>query len=275
VTLFGREIAVTIGSLRITGLRMQLKVMKSLAREPNTLDLAITNLSAQSRAAAQEKDVLVTVAAGYQGTSRVLFVGNARKVSHRRVGTDWETGIQCGDGEVAQRDARVNVSLAPGATLAQAVGQVADAMALPLGNAVDKLKAGDFGGAFGAFAHGVALHGPAATQMDRLLASAGYTWSVQDGALQMLRVDEATADDAVVLRGDDERGGSTGLIGSPELGENGVVKARSLLQADLRPGRRVKLEAESVEGLYRVEKVTHAGDTAGSDWYSDLELKRL
>jgi hypothetical protein len=273
--LFEREVAVTVDTLRVTGLRVQFKITKTSKPEPNTLDLVITNLSAETRAAMQTKDAVVTVTAGHVGTSRVLFIGNARRIAHVQTGADWETRVQCGDGEVAQRDARVNVSLAPGTTLGQAVGHVAGALGVPLGNAAEKLKAGDFGGAFGAFANGVALHGRAVTQLDRLLATAGYTWSIQDGALQLLKADEVTTDEAVLLRGAKDGSDSTGLVGSPEFGEMGALKARSILQPDLRPGRRVQLEAASVSGLFRVEKVTHAGDTAGPDWFSDVELLRL
>ena len=267
--LLDRVCSATIGDVRITGLRMSFKVAKTAGREPNTMELAITNLSAQSRAALQDADVPVTVEAGYRDTARVLFVGNIRNITHTRTGADWVTRLRSGDGEKAIRDARVNVSLAPGATLADAVGTVAKALGAPLGNALKKAKAGDFGGAFAAFSGGVTLHGPAATQMDRLLATAGYTWSIQDGVLQLLRADEPNDETAVVLSP------TSGLVGVPEFGEKQSLRARSLLQPDLRPGRRVQLESEAARGLYRCETVTHVGDTAGGDWYSECELRRL
>lgn len=267
--LFDRECSATVGGSLITGLRMAFRVQKSVGRDPNTMELTITNLSAQTRAALQDAEVPVTISAGYKGTARVLFVGTVRRIQHVRQGTDWETRLQSGDGEKAIRDARVNTSLAPGATLADAVKAAASSLGVPIGNAVEKLRNGNIGGAFSAFSGGVALHGPAATHMDRLLATAGYTWSIQDGVLQLLRVDEPNKELAVVLSP------QSGLVGSPEFGERQSVRARSLLQPDLRPGRRVQLESETARGLYRCEAVTHVGDTAGAAWFSECDLRRL
>lgn len=269
--LFGRVCAVTVGTRRITGLRMAFKIAKWLARDPNTLELTVTNLSAETRAALQEKDVPVTVEAGYAGTagspgtSQVIFSGTARRVTHTHDGTEWETKLTSGDGEKAIRDGRVNEALAPGATMKDALGSLAKG----LGVAFDKASAGDLEGAFDSFANGVSLHGPAAPQLDKLMATAGRSWSIQDGTLQILRPDGTTAEAAVLLNA------ASGLVGSPEFGEKNLLTVKSLLQPDLRPGRKVQLEAAAVKGLFRVEKVTHSGDTAGSEWYSACELRRI
>lgn len=267
--LFDRVCSVTVGDVRITDLRMRFSVKRTIFREPNTIELVITNLSAVSRAALQVARVPVTVEAGYQGTSRVLFVGTARRIEHRKTGVDWETKLQSGDGELQLKGARVNTTLAPGASFQDAVRAVASSMGVAMGNLTEKLKGQDLAGAFASFSGGVALHGSAAMQLDRLLDTAGYGWSIQDGVLQLLRDDETTSDEAVLLSP------QTGLVGTPEFGEWRTVLARSLLQPDLRPGRRVQMESDAVTGLFRVQAVTHRGDTHGADWYSDVELKRL
>jgi hypothetical protein len=80
-----------------------------------------------------------------------------------------------------------------------------------------------------------------------------------------------TAEEAVLLTP------ATGLIGSPEHGTPdkkhaaSVLKARSLLQPAIKPCKRVVIRSQSISGTFCVQKVTHHGDTAGGDWYSDLE----
>ena len=105
-------------------------------------------------------------------------------------------------------------------------------------------------------------------ELDRLCKTLGYDWSIQDGQLQLLGArDTIEPGDAIVLNP------ASGMIGTPEPGENGIVEVRSLLIPQLSPGRRVKLEAAAIQGNYRVEKVVYQGDTRGQDWYADLELK--
>lgn len=281
--LFGRACAVTVGSLRITGLRIQFKIEKTLQRDPNKLDLTITNLSADTRRQVQffvemsDKErkkrglpeAMITIEAGYKSETRIIFVGDVRWISHVRQGASWETKIHAGDGEKAQQQARVNQSHAPGTPLAAVVGGLAKKITPILPASVQKILAGGLPGGFDSFANGISLHGPAASHLDSLLKTAGYTWSMQDGVLQFQKVDKATDDVAVVL------GPESGLIGSPEFGEKGVLKAKSLLQPDLKPGRKVSLQSSSATGVFKVEHVVHSGDTHGQDWYSEVELKRL
>jgi hypothetical protein len=109
------------------------------------------------------------------------------------------------------------------------------------------------------------LNGQAADILDRMARSSGYEWSVQDGQLQFLEVGKALQRTAVSLTPD------TGLLGSPEVGEKGVVTARSWLQPSIIPGRKVHIRSRQVNGFFRVLKLLHRGDTRGSEWYTEIE----
>jgi hypothetical protein len=267
--LFHRSVAVTFGTRRVTGLRVQFKVQKSLVPEPNTVDVSITNLAADTRAAMQAKGTKLLLEAGYLDATEVLFYGDVRTISHVRQGPDWISRFQCGDGEAAIAGSRVNESHAPGAKVSDVVTGLAKGMGVGLGNALDEVKKGNFRGGLDEFVNGVTLSGKTSSALSQTLKSAGLEWSIQDGQLQLLRPGTATTEDVVVL------GPRTGLIGSPEFGEKKHLKAKTLLVPGLRPGRRVEIVSATATGLFRVEKVVHTGDTAGQDWYSECELGRL
>lgn len=277
--LFKREARATIGALEVEGLRVQFKVAKSLQQEPNKLEVSIWNLSRDTRGklteAVEKQSAPVVVEAGYAAaagspaTTEELFKGDARLISHVRQGPDWVTRLQSGDGAKAYKSARMVASFAPGTKRGTVIEEAAKSLGLPLGNLKERIKAHDFKGALTEFVGGFAAAGKTATQLTELLDPLGLGWSIQEGQLQILGEKDTTSAQPIVLSPE------SGLIGSPELGDQGVVKVKSLLQPGIRPGRRIELDAESLQGLFRVERVTHSGDTHGADWYSEAELKPL
>jgi hypothetical protein len=68
----------------------------------------------------------------------------------------------------------------------------------------------------------------------------------------------------------------TGLIGSPDISNRLVLRARSLLNPELFPNRQVKIESTEIKGLmFRLERVIFTGETFGQNWYADIEAKRF
>lgn len=292
--LFRRKATVTIAAplkggalneygadvIEVTDLRFAFEAKKSLGKEPNTLKITITNLSEQSRAALQGRTLRVTVSAGYEGTEGVLFVGDSRHVDSRPEGADWTTVIQCGDGERGYKHGRVSESFRAGVPVTSVLQKVADGMQLDSTQVVgvDGLRGRQY-------VKGYVAHGRASRELDKILKGFGYEWSIQDGKLQVLRPDTSTAETVVVLDA------GSGLIGSPTLntpsptqhldpftnrvvssGGRPTLKAKSLLQPSIRPGRRVEIDSVvGIRGTFRVTEVTHTGDTAGGNWYTDFE----
>jgi hypothetical protein len=51
-------------------------------------------------------------------------------------------------------------------------------------------------------------------------------------------------------------------------------KVKSLLQPQLEPGGYVQLKTESILGeFFRIEELTHTGDTDGSEWHTEITLR--
>ncbi len=72
----------------------------------------------------------------------------------------------------------------------------------------------------------------------------------------------------------------SGLLGSPEPvpyreGLPHLLKARSLMLPDLRPGALIILTSDAHSGQYRCRSMEHQGDTEGGPWFTEVELQPL
>jgi hypothetical protein len=127
-------------------------------------------------------------------------------------------------------------------------------------------------------------------EMREIAFNNGCTWSIQDGHVQLIPLTSYLTGDAVMISP------STGLIGVPELTQNGL-EMTVLLNPSIKVGQTVRLVASDVNvlrlgldsqsavlntnlaegaaklngaGLYYVMNISHRGDTRGTPWYSDL-----
>lgn len=279
VALFNRDLVINAGGLQIATrdpdtalarptLRVVFKIIRALAKDPNSAEISIYNLSAESRAKLQEKDIPTTVEAGYVGNISRIFGGTLDFGGSFKEGDDWITRVQSGDGSKAFRTARVNRSLKGPISPGQVLKIAGEALGLPLGNLTDAVSKGSQRASLKEFANGVMLSGKSEQVFDKIVKAMGFDWSIQDGQIQVLAPKD-TVGDVIVL----ER--SSGLIGTPSPGDKGVVKARSLLQAELAPGRKVEYRSREVNGFFKVQKVTFTGDTWAPGWFADLETSPL
>jgi hypothetical protein len=260
----------------IEDLRVSFKFTKALTKDPNTCEIKIYNLSAETRANLPGTGTKVLLRGGYESTEELLFVGDARVIESKREGADWVTTFRCGDGERAVQFARVSTSFASGTKISDAIRTIGKATKMDTGN-LESLASGLSPSL--QYTQGLAVHGSAIKELEKALKVAGYELSIQEGALLALKPGESTTEEVIELSED------SGLIGSPEVaggekkaGKNKaaskpVLKAKSLLHGQLRCGRRVSLKSRQYNGLYRIVKVDGSGDTFGGDWYSDLELE--
>lgn len=268
--LFGRVVSVQVDKLLVEQLRVSFKIEKDLSTAPNKVEVSIYNLSEDSRKITQKKDAVLIVQAGYESNVAQIFEGTVRTVSHVLSGGDRITKIMAGDGEKELRGSRVSESFAPGASFENVARRLVASLGLKEGNLMEELSKGGFRQGLTDFANGKIVHGLASNELKSLLKSAGLEYSIQDGAVQALRHDQSSGLPVVLLEA------GSGLVGSPEYGETGpkkriTLKAKSLLQPALIPGRRVKLDSLTASGVFRIDKVTHTGDTHAQNWYSEIE----
>ncbi len=269
--LFIKKWRVDVHNRRFEDIDIQFDVVKKLGRSPNTCKLTLFNLAASLRGElAQLARVRVILEAGYVGDSAVIFNGNLRHVTTSRSDTDILTVIEGNDGGAAYLTARVNQSFAPGASIETVVRACVSAMGLGLGNTAAAIQGARFDAGRGrSFEAGTTLSGSASRELTEILRSLGMTWSIQNGAVQLLQRGEATRRTAVLLNS------TTGLLGSPHAERDGRVKAAMMLIPGVGPGQRVRLESEFVEGAFRVREAKFSGETDGNDWSILTELEPL
>lgn len=284
-SLYDRRAAVIVNDLRfeadrnvegsrVRGFRILFRVNRSIDSKANTAEAQIANLSADSQGRIQIRRPQFSIEAGYRETSAVLFQGEAVEIQTVKQPTGFLTTIKAADGYSATRQ-RVNEALPPGATVAQAIEAVAKSIGVSADRALARARAGDFDGAIGRFLNGITLSGRTRDEMDKLAKSAGFQWSIQNGELLMQLPNEGSQESAVLLSP------STGLIGSPErvIDEKRksavIIRARSLLQPKIRPGRLIEVESSQISGVFKTEKVSHSGDSAGGEYQSEIEAIEL
>ncbi len=281
--LFDREVVINAGGLRLASrsedgiaqpiLRVVFKVVRTLKKDPNSADITIYNLNKDHRAQLQEKGIATVVEAGYADNVSQIFGGVLEFGSSTQQGTDWLTTIQTGDGSDKFKQERINLSMKGPVGVGDVLKKAGESLGLNLGNLREKISDGSLRTDLQEFANGKVLSGKAEKVFGDLVKSMGYGWSIQDGQIQILGPKEVIDDTAIRLAVED--GNSTGLIGSPEPGEKGAVRAKALLQPDLVPGRKVQIQSREVDGFFRIEKVMFSGDTWGAAWYSDIEVKPI
>lgn len=281
--LFDRIGSVLIGergsetALNVIGLRISFDVTKTADKEANGAKVRIYNLNPDQRSAVETaRDAYVIVKAGYaqETGAEVLYSGDISFATNRREAPDWVTEIESNDGQAAFSTSKVSLGFGEGTSAKQVIRAVLNEIPLAkrsavvdnaIAQAVDKQ-----------FANGFSAVGNAFDALTRITEELSLEWSVQDREIKIVAAGGSDGSRAVVLAP------GKGMIGSPQRRRSTDDKravfdgwlVRSLLQPKIEPAGLISIEAEAIEpgAAFRVEKVTHKGDTFGDDWYTEVEV---
>ncbi len=272
--LFDRIAKVLITSateqLEIEHLRFSFNIKKDESSDQNSLELMIYNMNKTLRSKFEEKDLKVELLAGYGGVAELIFKGDLIFAIDKKQGPDILTKVQAKDGGVAMRQTMWSESFVAGTT----VQQIVDKLSLSFGVAIKEISSE----IQGSFANGFSTTGPVKSLLDRLGSSFNFDWSIQDDELQVTKINAVLDDLLIVLNKD------TGMIGIPEkltadgdkleedptIIPNGV-SVTSLLLPSARPGRKLALESNTINGNFKVVGVGHVGDTRGPKWHTIIK----
>lgn len=267
-------------------LRITFEIDKNTEEEPNIATVRVYNLKPDRRREFEQTDMRVRLYAGYaQEDGALLILAGAVVDAYSYFdGPDVVTELRVADGYIEVRDTAVSLGYAPGVTSGAILRDVARQMGLPLLLGADVPER--------SWTHGFSFYGPARAALHKVTAGAGAEWSIQNQELQVVARRGVTLRQGFVLAAD------SGLIGYPErTSENAREKATvtdkttgrdarlvsakqqrhgwrvvSLLLPTINPGDLVIMESRTVQGAWRVEALTHNGDTDGGDWQTELQL---
>ena len=270
--LFDRKYRIRFGQPRaagreLSGLRIAFAIERDSSSESNAATIQIWNLSETSRAEILRSGATVSHEAGYGRELGMIFQGNDFKVNIRRELPDVVTEIKTQDGGFQLRSNIVNIGFELGSSIRDVVSQIMGTFQDLTTNAKEILTV-----PADQLSEGWIASGTAKKVLDDLLKPRGIQWSVQDGEIRLVADDKTSNDGAVRLSAGSETLKGTGLVGSPTKTEDGII-VTSLLNPKIRPYRQIVVESRDINGIYKVDKVTHRGDSWGGDWYTVAECR--
>lgn len=253
----------------VTGLDVSFECEKTTEAKPNTGNITIYNLSRENRALIEEPETMVTLEAGYEDSMGIIFVGNDLLVQTIKKGVDFETIIRSKDGGKQVAETHVNIDIPEGETMEQSVRKIVKKFNDVTGRNVElaqlpKKKA----------AKSRLVSKSAKEALTEILEPEGYQWSIQNGEFRVVPLEQGSTETVYVLSS------SSGLIGSPEKTrfrlpgkdkDTDGITFTCLMNSEITPLRRVKLESLNIRGIYKVMKVVYRGDYKGTDWYCQVE----
>lgn len=301
--LFDRVYELVIGEeggrgVKITDLRVSFSIEKGATRSPNKCTCRIYNLNKTSRDLVQVIGNVLILKAGYAQDKGALtiFTGTVTRYITIMEGPDRVTEIEMADGLLEFQDTKASIEFGPGTLASDVLRNISGRFNLPV-RAFPEIQPLQY-------PTGFYFVGRLRDAMDKVCTYLDLEWSIQNREVQVIKKGGVFKQKAIILSPD------SGLIGAPEtdaktmtdkaaakLGitpdQRGVdttfrinkdgnrqerlrvlgYKVDSLLQPTIQPGGYVKLESGDINDFFRVEKLTHIGDTRGAEWKTEMVLR--
>lgn len=199
-------------------------------------------------------DVYVELEAGYDDRTGTLFEGSAQRLRHIHSRANWQTDITVGDALASQMGAVASRQFARKSRLIDVLRHLVAVMGLGNGNLDDASLTAAIGTGKKNFPLGLTVVGMAKWYVDRLLQLTGAEWFVDAGDFFIVQKTFPLDEPEILISPDN------GLIGKPQPTESNGVSIGLQLRTDVRIGRKVRLESNTVNGVYRVDELKHVGN---------------
>ena len=289
VRQYSRKVSVIVGGAGGEGLdfsqfRVKFTIRRGDYQTPNSADVRIYNVADATANRIKKEFTRIAIHAGYEGNYGLIFDGTIKQARAGRIdAVDSYIDITAADGDQAYNFSTIALSLAAGATPADAVQVFVGAMAkqgITQGYIPELSTNGS--------ERGRVFYGMTRDELREWAEVQDALWSIQDGKLTLIPKTSYIPGEVPVISP------ATGLIGVPEQTQNGI-EMRVLLNPALKIGERVKLDSTvnlyrygldvpsqasnallatsiktNADGLYYVMVANHTGDTRGNEFYTDL-----
>lgn len=235
--LFGRRYRITVSdskgnALDVSKLHCTFNISKTIMMEPNTSEIAIYNLNAQTENAIMINGVRVTIEAGYEGTQfGLIFDGDIlQTIREKEDATTYKLTIIALDSDRAINFDVANFSIMRGQTARSMVDHIVSKAQAPisLGSIADNLKGQKL-------TRGKVFFGKTSDYLRQIAKSNNLQYYMDNGRLNLINLKDLPKDRIFELNP------KTGLIGTPEQTDFGIagqcllnpqIKLNSLIHVD-------------------------------------------
>lgn len=241
-------------------------------------DIAVYNLSRDTEDQVFKKGEYVGFRAGYEETIDYLFKGEIVNIIREKEGGDTITRLICKGGALSQENSTINKSFEGGVTIPELCRACAEALGFPI-----IINDKDFPEA-SPYLSGYHLVGDPKTKLNQLARSHNFSWIIEAEKLVIV------GNTSFRNNGITNISASSGMVGVPEVTEIGADVIVRINPA-IRIGGLFKIESEFVQvnysniyfqdvpetigqGTYKVEQITHDGDSYGDAWDTKISGTR-
>ncbi len=270
--LFLRTAKLTVGNVVFEG-RVSFSIEK-MQGGAAPCELKAYNLTQVHRNSFEDRPanaLTIYLSCGYGGLNKLIYAGSVLYTESLRQGADIITSFHCSTAVPAMH--RAALSLSGQLTDLDVYRRCLNALA-PFGISKGMLSARveSLLGA-GTYARGYAEIGYTSKFLDDICKRSNLSWGIDgDNELNIHSPDEFGDSEEILLSA------TSGMIGFPTKTQiAGCYKVRALLNAELRPGKKIRVTSQQLKlpGDVRIIKATHVGDTLEGDWYTDVEAMDL
>jgi len=260
VEQFGRRATIELGDIKVEqkpfvrGLRFSFTVERDKTEMPNSAEVKIWGLSAETRQRLEaQSELTCRITAGYGDAHGEIFFGIVQDAETIRDGADRILRVTLdeeGGNEYMSKE--VAYAAPKGTALKTVLKSLIGATGMKLGNA-DKLNPKFLSSTSTSLESGYVAHGSAVFELNLFCQACGIDWSFQDGQFTGSLLGEAYRQDGPLFTP------QTGLI-DVRLDRRGNIEGKALLTTDLRPGVGFQVESESITGAFVASATSHTGD---------------
>lgn len=281
--LFGRRYRVIVSdktgnkALDVSDLKCVFDIQKTMQMQANYSIVTIYNLSAQTENTLINEGNRVVIEAGYEGEQYgCIYDGTVvQPLRDKQDGVNYLLTLNCLDGDGFLNGGVVNFSISKGQThvdvskalLSKAtISTTFNAMSQSLGNT--------------SLIRGKVCFGLSKDYLRQIAISNNASIYLEDGKVNIIQAKDLPKDEIINLDP------TSGLLGVPAQTEYGVsfkcmlnarIKINSLVHINNTLVHDMQSQIGQVvrpldnDGIYRIIKINHVGDTRGDDWYTACE----
>lgn len=279
--LYGRRYRIIVGTgngrgTEVSKLHCTFNIEKSMNETPNYSEAVIYNLSAQTENAFIKSGERIVIEAGYEGDHYgLIFDGDIiQPLRDKTDGTTYTLTLIAQDGDLFLNGGVINTSMKAGQTQRNIVNELTlkSSEKIQTGSISENLKDSRL-------ARGKVVFGLARDYLRQISKSANATFYVNDRKVEIVKPNDLPQGRVIDLNA------KSGLIGTPEQFDAGI-KGKCLLNPFINLNTFIHVDNSSVrlekaqrgesvkqldqDGVYRIIKLNHVGDTRGDTWYTEF-----